>query len=76
MPDYLYECPHCGRFSKIQRITAEPLDVCPTCAAPVKRIIVGGSIFLKGAGEVKGGDWGAKTQVENYHRRQEAAGKE
>lgn len=73
MPDYLYECPQCGRFSKIQRISAPPLETCPTCSAPVKRVIVGGSILLKGAGAIKGGDWGGKMQVENYYKRQEAS---
>ena len=72
MPDYLYECPKCGRFSKIQRISAPALENCPDCASPVKRIIVGGNILLKGSGALKGGDWDGKMQVENFHKRKEA----
>ena len=69
MPDYLYECPNCGRFSKIQNITAPALTNCPTCNAPVKRLIVGGSVLLKGSGAIKSGDWEGKKQVEDYYRR-------
>lgn len=51
MPIYDYECPECGRFEKMQRITADPLAECPVCGQPVKRLIsknVG--ILFKGAG--------------------------
>jgi len=51
MPIYDYKCEKCGRFEKVQRITEEPLQVCPECGGPVERLIsknVG--IVLKGAG--------------------------
>ena len=71
MPDYLYECPNCGRFEKFQRISDPALEKCPTCSAPVKRIIVGGSVLIKGAGALKGGDWEGKKAVEDYYKRKE-----
>ncbi|MGI6487785.1 MAG: zinc ribbon domain-containing protein [Syntrophomonadaceae bacterium] len=71
MPTYLYECPECGRFDKFQRISEPALEECPTCSSPVKRIITGGSILIKGAGSFKGGDWSGKKMVEDYYKRKE-----
>ena len=54
MPMYDYRCEKCGEFEKNQKITEEPLSVCPECGAPVHRIIsrnVG--IVLKGSGFYK-----------------------
>jgi putative FmdB family regulatory protein len=39
---YLYICGMCGRFEAQQSIKDEPLAVCPTCGAPVKRQVGGG----------------------------------
>lgn len=71
MPTYLYECPNCGQFDKFQKVSADALTQCPVCSAPVKRLIVGGSVLIKGAGALKGGDWGGKMSVENYYKRKE-----
>ncbi|NLU49157.1 MAG: zinc ribbon domain-containing protein [Syntrophomonadaceae bacterium] len=76
MPTYLYECPKCGKFDKFQRISDPALDECPTCSSPVKRIITGGSVLIKGAGALKGGDWDGKKAVEDYYRRQESESEE
>jgi putative FmdB family regulatory protein len=51
MPTYEYKCPNCGHFEAVQKITEEPLKVCPTCGANVKKLIshnVG--IIFKGSG--------------------------
>lgn len=51
MPTYDYECSRCGPFEWFQKITAEPLTVCPHCGGEVHRQIshnVG--IIFKGAG--------------------------
>jgi len=51
MPTYDYKCPNCGRFEVEQRITESALESCPTCAAPVKRLISRNlSILFKGPG--------------------------
>ena len=43
MPTYEYKCTKCGhRFEAIQSITADPLEHCPKCKAPVRRVINGG----------------------------------
>ncbi len=51
MPIYEYKCPNCGRFELKQSIKDGKLSTCPTCDAPVERLIsknVG--IIFKGPG--------------------------
>jgi putative FmdB family regulatory protein len=39
MPTYEYECEKCGRFQVAQRITEDPLKVCPHCGQAVRKLI-------------------------------------
>ncbi len=52
MPTYEYECDQCGeRFEEFQQITARPLETCPACGGPVRRLIgPGAAIIFKGSG--------------------------
>jgi putative FmdB family regulatory protein len=52
MPTYEYECQDCSyTFEEFQRITDKPLDKCPKCGGPARRIISGGAGFIfKGSG--------------------------
>ena len=51
MPTYDYECPNGHRFELFQRMSDEPVSVCPECGAPAQRRISGGAGFLfKGEG--------------------------
>jgi len=52
MPTYDYDCTDCGHeFEQFQRISAAPLEVCPTCGGKVKRRIHGGAgLIFKGSG--------------------------
>lgn len=51
MPIYLYECASCGvRFERLQRMTDEPVTVCPECEGPVHRVIQPVGIIFKGSG--------------------------
>ena len=52
MPTYQYECTKCGyTFEAFQKITDEPVKVCPKCGSPVKRLISGGmGVIFKGSG--------------------------
>lgn len=50
MPIYEYRCGKCGVFEETQRITAPPLDRCPTCRRKVRRLISSTSFQLKGGG--------------------------
>ena len=53
MPTYEYLCKACGyRFEKFQRITSEPVRICPKCAKEeVTRLMSGGTgLIFKGSG--------------------------
>jgi len=52
MPTYEYECEKCHHlFEQVQKMTDEPVKVCPVCGGKVKRLISGGGGFLlKGNG--------------------------
>lgn len=41
MPNYVYECQHCGEFETEQSIVEPALGSCPTCGAAVRRLIAG-----------------------------------
>ena len=51
MPTYAYHCENCGEFEKFQQMSDKPLDECPTCGAPVKRLLSGGlGVIMRGEG--------------------------
>ena len=54
MPTYEYACAACGHeWEQTQRITEEPVEVCPVCAKPkAHRLISAGTNFI-----LKGGGW-------------------
>ncbi|MFH1562592.1 MAG: FmdB family zinc ribbon protein [Nitrospirota bacterium] len=65
MPTYEYECLKCEqRFEEFQKMSDEPIKICPECSGEVKRIISGGAGFLfKGAG-FYATDYRSKAYVE------------
>lgn len=60
MPTYEYACQGCGhRFETQQRITAEPLSVCPRCGGALRRLPGGGGgILIRGSGQAHRPDCG------------------
>jgi len=52
MPIYEYSCTSCGsEWEEIQRITEDPITVCPECGQPkAHRLISQTSFILKGSG--------------------------
>jgi putative FmdB family regulatory protein len=52
MPTYEYVCTACdNHWEEVQKISADPLEVCPKCEkATAKRQISGGNFILKGGG--------------------------
>jgi putative FmdB family regulatory protein len=51
MPVYEYECPKCEKILEVQqKMTDEPLSVCPECGGNVKKLISRSSFQLKGGG--------------------------
>ena len=53
MPTYEYRCKSCGHeFEELQAMTADPFTVCPKCAEPTLRRVMGSGIgmIFKGSG--------------------------
>ncbi len=71
MPTYDYQCSKCGDvFETFQRITDAPLEACPKCGGPVKRLIGPGAGFLfRGSGfyitDYRSKDYKAKAKAES-----------
>jgi putative FmdB family regulatory protein len=51
MPIYEYDCPKCGRFDALQKMSAPPLRRHDACGSPVrKRAVSAGAFVVKGGG--------------------------
>jgi putative FmdB family regulatory protein len=51
MPLYEYECQADGsRFEVIQKFSDPPVETCPNCGGPVRRLISSPAIQFKGSG--------------------------
>ena len=51
MPVYEYECSQCEKIHEVQqKISDDPLRVCPDCGGEVKKLISMSSFQLKGGG--------------------------
>jgi putative FmdB family regulatory protein len=50
MPIYEYDCPKCGRFDVIQKMSASPLEVHDACGSKVTKLMSAGAFSFKGSG--------------------------
>jgi putative FmdB family regulatory protein len=51
MPLYEYECEKCAhRFEKILKFSDPPIEVCPKCGGPVRKLMSSPAIQFKGSG--------------------------
>jgi putative FmdB family regulatory protein len=50
MPIYEYECPKCGRFDALQKMSAPALETHDVCGSKVKKLISASSFAFKGSG--------------------------
>jgi len=68
MPTYEYQCKSCDhRFEIWQKMTDEPLKVCPECNGTVRRILFPAGIVFKGSGFYKT-DHGSGTVIGDNHQ--------
>ena len=50
MPIYEYECPRCGRFDVLQKVSERPLRTHAECGSRVTKLMSAGSFAFKGSG--------------------------
>ncbi len=51
MPLYEYQCESCAhRFERIQKFSDPPVDTCPQCGSPVRKLLSSPAIQFKGSG--------------------------
>ena len=50
MPLYEYECANGHRFENIQKFSDPPVTACPTCDAPVQKLMSSPAFQFKGTG--------------------------
>lgn len=55
MPTYEYRCSRCDHhFESFQKISAAPIEECPACGGPVKRLISSGAgIIVKSGAQAR-----------------------
>jgi len=52
MPTYEYQCESCGhRFEAFQKMSDDPIAICPECGGSVRRLLgTGGGFIFKSSG--------------------------
>ena len=51
MPFYEYACKACGRrFERFQRMSDDPVKICPECSGEVVRVVQPVGVIFKGSG--------------------------
>ncbi|MFO0584935.1 MAG: FmdB family zinc ribbon protein [Anaeromyxobacter sp.] len=50
MPIYEYDCPQCGRFDVLQKMSSPALETHDVCGSKVTKAVSAGSFALKGSG--------------------------
>jgi putative FmdB family regulatory protein len=54
MPIYEYECKSCSvRFERKQSVHDAPIELCPDCGGPVRKLFFPAGIIFKGSGFYK-----------------------
>ena len=65
MPIYEYECPKCGRFDALQKMSAPALRTHDVCGSKVRKVMSASSFAFKGSG----------FYITDYKGKSSAAGK-
>lgn len=51
MPTYVYRCSSCGHeFEQFQKMSDDPLTICPACGGEIHRVIHPVGVVFKGSG--------------------------
>jgi len=77
MPTYEYQCKSCDhRFEIWQKMTDEPLTVCPQCHGTIRRVLFPAGIVFKGSGFYKTDHGGAVVNGDKPTSQSESKEKE
>jgi putative FmdB family regulatory protein len=75
MPLYEYQCETCSqRFERIQKFSDPPVETCPQCGGPVRKLLSSPAIQFKGSGWYitdyarKGGDGSPKPPADGQSK--------
>ena len=66
MPIYEYECPKCGRFDALQKMSAPALRTHDVCGAKVRKVMSASAFAFKGSG----------FYITDYNARNSSAGRQ
>lgn len=73
MPTYEYQCKSCDhRFEVWQKMSDEPLKVCPECNGTIRRVLFPAGIVFKGSGFYKTDHGSGAVVSENNHNHSDA----
>ncbi len=62
MPTYEYACKSCGEHLEVvQSFHDDPLELCPSCDGPLRKVFSGVGIVFKGSGFYKTDSRGTKS---------------
>src|SRR2546430_9855211 len=68
MPTYEYHCKSCKhRFETVQKMTDEPLTICPECGGYIRRVLFPAGLVFKGSGFFKNDHRNGNLANENRH---------
>jgi putative FmdB family regulatory protein len=77
MPTYEYQCKTCNhRFETWQKMTDEPLTICPECGSHIRRVLFPAGIVFKGPGFYKTDHNGHSEASSNGHNSDAAKGED
>jgi putative FmdB family regulatory protein len=77
MPTYEYQCKTCNhRFETWQKMTDEPLTICPECGGHIRRVLFPAGIVFKGSGFYKTDHRENSTVGSNGHSSDTAKGED
>ncbi len=72
MPTYEYLCQTCShRFEQWQKMTDEPLTICPECGGHIRRLFFPAGIVFKGPGFYKTDHAANSVASSNGHKQKE-----
>jgi putative FmdB family regulatory protein len=74
MPIYEYECPKCGRFDALQKMSAPALKTHDVCGSKIRKVMSASAFAFKGSGFYTT-DYGRRNSAANTGKGEDAGKK-